>query len=581
MMESMEGSREPDGEASEPAKPLTIADVIARLEADDGLGSARRAEMLSALRSICRVLNANPQFVPAEPRNLRQRLHGVTHAAAGVSRGRWANIRSLILAAIMRAGIRAMPGGSRQPLAFSWEVLAARLPDKQFRFGLSRFMRFCSANQITPDDVDAAVFEQFRHALENESLVRHPKLVYRTACVLWNRASKSIPGWPAVEVPVPNGSRRSSLRYDDLPVSFRADAEAYLTHLGNQDPFADDYVASLRPATIEARRNQILQIATAAVRSGCPVEEVTGLAALVKPENAKRALRFFWNRAGQVKKESVHQFAILLRSIARYWAKASASDLDVIDGLCRGLAIKNTGLTDKNRQRLRQFDNADNLDALLGLPDRIFRRVRKTDRGGRRDAVRVVCAVAIELLTVAPMRIKNLTLLEAERHLVHTRLGPSPAIHLVIPGEETKNGEPFEVALPGRSAKLVAEYLRNYRHRLTPVASPWLFPGYGGKQRNIDRFSGLISAFVLRETGVRINVHLFRHLAVNLHLDANPEDVETARRILGHKSLRTTLRAYADMKTAAAFKRYDEMISTLRERGDKHPPTVRRRKKAA
>ena len=82
-------------------------------------------------------------------------------------------------------------------------------------------------------------------------------------------------------------------------------------------------------------------------------------------------------------------------------------------------------------------------------------------------------------------------------------------------------------------------------------------------------FRALISAFVLRETGINMHVHLFRHLAVNLHLDANPEDVETARRILGHKSLRTTLRAYADMKTAAAFKRYDEMISTLRERGHK------------
>ena len=164
---------------------------------------------------------------------------------------------------------------------------------------------------------------------------------------------------------------------------------------------------------------------------------------------------------------------------------------------------------------------------------------------------------------------------------MHSRLGPSPAIHLVIPGEETKNGEPFEVALPERSARLLALYLRNYRHRLTPVASPWLSPGYGGRQRSIDRFSAQISDFVLRETGVQMHVHLFRHLAVNLHLDANPEDVETARRLLGHKSLRTTLRAYADMKTATAFKRYDEMISGLRERSRKQPATVRRRNEAA
>jgi hypothetical protein len=260
-VERAELSREPNGGETKPGDLVTVADVIARLEADEGLGSARRAEMLSALRTICRVLNANPRFVFAEPRNLRQRLNGITHAAAGMSRGRWANIRSLTLAAIMRAGIKAMPGGSRQPLAFPWEVLAARLPDRHFRLGLSRFMRFCSADQIGPEDVDTAVFERFRHALENESLIRRPKQVYRTACVLWNRASQTIAGWPAVEVPVPNGSRRYSLRYEDLPGSFRVDAERYLTHLGNQDPFADDYVASLRPATIEARRKQILQLA--------------------------------------------------------------------------------------------------------------------------------------------------------------------------------------------------------------------------------------------------------------------------------------------------------------------------------
>jgi hypothetical protein len=32
---------------------------------------------------------------------------------------------------------------------------------------------------------------------------------------------------------------------------------------------------------------------------------------------------------------------------------------------------------------------------------------------------------------------------------------------------------------------------------------------------------------------------------------------------------------------AKLLKRYDEMISALRERGHKHPATVRRRKKAA
>ena len=43
-----------------------------------------------------------------------------------------------------------------------------------------------------------------------------------------------------------------------------------------------------------------------------------------------------------------------------------------------------------------------------------------------------------------------------------------------------------------------------------------------------------------------------------------PDDLETARRILGHKSLKTTLRSYADIKTAAAFRKYDDLIARLR-----------------
>ena len=70
---------------------------------------------------------------------------------------------------------------------------------------------------------------------------------------------------------------------------------------------------------------------------------------------------------------------------------------------------------------------------------------------------------------------------------------------------------------------------------------------------------------MLRETGIRMNLHLFRHTAVKLHLEAHPEDIETARRLLGHKSVTTTLRSYAETRTAAAFRRYDEVIRRVRE----------------
>lgn len=544
---------------------VSLADVIARIEADQNLAAARKREMLSALRSISRILTAAGQPLSAEPRLLRQHLNGVSHNSAGLSRGRWNNIRSLTLAALKHAGVRTMPGNRHHALAPPWEVLRAQLPDKRFQYGLSRFMGFCSLHRIAPEHVDATVLKRFELALENDSLARKPRQTYRATCVLWNKAIKAVPGWPNVEALVPNLTRRYSLAWTDFPASFRTDVEAYLTPRGDPDPFAADYAPPLSPATIEARRPQLLQLATAVVKSGHSAERITGLAALVEPANARAALLFFWERAEHQKKESLYNHAVLLRGIARHWVKQSDDDREALESLCRNLAVKQTGMTDKNRELLRKFDDLANVDALLGLPDRIVRAVRRNDRGGRRDAMRVMFAVAIEFLIVAPMRIKNLASLEQARHIVRTRHGAAHITHLVIPGKEVKNGEPLELPLPEEATNLLDLYLRDYHARLSPIASPWLFPGWGGKRRNTEGFSARISKFILAETGIKMHVHLFRQLAVKLHLEAHPEDVETARRILGHKSLKTTMRAYADIKTTSAFRQYDGMIAALRE----------------
>lgn len=109
---------------------------------------------------------------------------------------------------------------------------------------------------------------------------------------------------------MPNRSRRYALPWTDFPPSFQIDAEAYLNRLGNPDPLADDYAEPLRPATIEGRRGQILQLATAIVRAGVPPKRITDLAVLVEPDNAKLALRFFLDRKNGQRTETIHQYAI-------------------------------------------------------------------------------------------------------------------------------------------------------------------------------------------------------------------------------------------------------------------------------
>ena len=179
-------------------------------------------------------------------------------------------------------------------------------------------MSFCSTQQIRPTAVDRTTFEAFREALVAGSLICEPHTVHRTACLLWNRAAQTIDGWPDLIVTVPSTSRRYALGWEGFPDSFRTDAEGFLYHSGNQDPFSDAYAVSAKPSTVAMRRKQILQIATALARSGQSASVITSLATLVQLPNAILALRFFLNRAGGKQTRYLHQQALLIKTIARH-----------------------------------------------------------------------------------------------------------------------------------------------------------------------------------------------------------------------------------------------------------------------
>ena len=549
----------------QPATVATLADVVLRLQADQHLSLRRRGDLISALRTVERLADTPLSSIPATPVALRACFDRISHVAVGMSDGRWNNIRSLSMAALTYVGVRTLTRRTRLLLDDTWDDLRNRLPDAGCRAGLSRFMSYCSASGIAPEHVTPAVMEQFGQALHDDSIAPNPRQTYRTACMLWNQAVVEIPGWPSVVVPVPDRSRRYAMHWEEFPTGFRDDAEAFLNRLADQDPFADDYAPPVRPSTVVMRRKQILQIATAAVRSGLPVEQVTGLAVLVQPDIARQALRFFLKRAGDKATKYLHQQAILLKTIARHWAGASREHIDVLAGYAHNLAVKKTGMTEKNRDRLRQFDSVENVADLVGLGANIFKEVGKCKEVGRRQALRVMLAFAVTLLLTAPMRIKNLAGLDLDQHFVKVRSGDTSSLHLVIRDVETKNSLPYELKVQSVTVELLAIYCEKYRPLLADAENRWLFPNPDGERRREMAFATSIKAFIKRETGLVVNVHLFRHIAGKLYLEENPADIETVRRVLGHSSTATTLRAYVDVQTASAFRRYDEVIASLQQ----------------
>lgn len=552
--------------------PPNLAALLDWMARDDRFGGQQRADIKSALTTVGRVLNRPLTEIPTDPTELRSLLDGANPALALLTPMRWRRVRSLLLRALVDAGIEVMPSRADGGFTAEWQRYYERLPDKRSKVGLSRLLHFCRREGIEPADFDSAVFPRFHAALLSGSLRAKPEAAFRVTCRLWNIAVDSITGWPQIKVEVPVDARKYALSLDKFPVSFRDDVDRFLSETGDRDPFDEHYSPSIKPSTVAARRNQVMQIASALVASGTPAAEITGLTALVDPPNAKAALRFLRDRKGRKSTPFLGQQAQLLVTIGRHWVKLSESDVKILQGFASGLQPKRAGMVPRNRERLHQFDLDANVRALLLLPEKAMARVKRVKVPSRNEASKVMHAVAIELLLVAALRVDNLCGLDIKKHLIENHRGRTSSCHIRIPAAETKTGTLFERVLGGASFALLAAYLTTYRPLLAP-SSDWLFPGREGGRRSTTAFSTSISKFIFRETGLRIHSHLFRAIAARLHLEGNPGEIETVRQILGHKLTSTTLRAYVEPNAAPAFKRWDQTLDTRRNEAAMAPVT--------
>ena len=303
------------------------------------------------------------------------------------------------------------------------------------------------------------------------------------------------------------------------------------------------------------------------MRQGRAAEELRGLADLVRIDALKLGLRFFLDRSGGRSTTAIADLAASLKAVARHWVQVAPAHLDQIGELQKRLEVPRRRLTETNRARLRQFDDPENALALLRLPARLVALAERAPaRHRRRAALLVQQALAIDLLLMAPIRISNLAALDLERHLVRPNRARG-AMHLVIPAEQVKNGEPIEFPLPPPTVALLERYRAEFRPLLAPPGSTALFPGRGGGPKTRHTLGLRISRTVFAHTGIRMHPHLFRHATAKLFLDANPGAFEVVRRVLGHRSMETTRNFYTGCETAAAVRHFDQTILRRRDGG--------------
>ena len=224
------------------------------------------------------------------------------------------------------------------------------------------------------------------------------------------------------------------------------------------------------------------------------------------------------------------------------------------------MSVKSEGLTARNRERLRPFEEKRAIRELVRLPEDLRAAAGKVGSPVA-DARLQEVALAIDILLHCPTRIENLRRLDRRLHF-HGVSGRG--MRIVIAASEVKNYRELDFPISSELAKSVETFQHSHRDVLNPEAGGLLLPARTGVRPASGAVLGRrISAAIRERTGFEMDLHLFRHFAAKIYLQANPGDYETVRRLLGHSLTSSTIDAYAGFETASATARHTEIVDDL------------------
>ena len=536
---------------------MTLAEVIA-LTKTAGLTPLQQRDQLSAVRTIARLLEADPSEIEADPARLRRRLEAVAPEAIGISRARWANLRSL-LGKALEHGRLMMPARRVTPLSVAWATLLARVDDKR-RIRLSALARHFSAAGVEPMAVTLDDLKAYGRAMIEDRLRRSPERAWDELSWSWNASMREVEGWPKIEIPRKDRRNPYVLAWATFPTSLKLEVDAFLRRQSGADLCEEGPPKPLRASSLKTRERQLRVAAAALVHRGVSPSEIRGISDMLSLERFKEILTFFLDRRSGKTSTQVGQLASFLKGVAVHWLGVDDLTEMKMKRLVSRLSVESRGMTPKNRERLRPFDDPETVGRFVCLPQTIRNAVDGDRRPARLKAVAAQCAAAVAILQAAPIRIANLVQIDMRGHLIE-RAG---RVYLVIPATEVKNREPIDLELPASAIEVVAWYALHYRPHLLRGKTDALFPGKGVGPKSAGALGPQITREVFQRTGLRMNPHLFRHAAGKIFLDQKPGQYEVVRRLLGHKSLQTTTAIYTGAETRAAGQLFASVIDDLR-----------------
>jgi hypothetical protein len=302
-----------------------------------------------------------------------------------------------------------------------------------------------------------------------------------------------------------------------------------------------------------------------AMRAGVPIEKLTSLGVMLHPDISERILDAYWEKDGEQPKVFTIDLGTMFLSIARQIGCLDQAATARLDDIRAELEeYRQGGLTDKNLAVIRQVLTDGVWGGVVNLPKAMMVQARSLqEHAPVKAAVVAQVAVAIAILTIAPVRLGNLGRIRLGENWVNPG-GPHSGYWLVFPDYGVKNRVKLEFQFGQGLSELVDEYVHDFRpHLVRGSNGAWLFPGETGGCKGPTVLSGQITERIFKATGLRITAHQFRHAAGAIILKHRPGEYELVRRVLGHRNVQTTMSFYTGLETTQAGRLFGDMIGGM------------------
>jgi len=270
----------------------------------------------------------------------------------------------------------------------------------------------------------------------------------------------------------------------------------------------------------------------------------------------------YWAKNGETPKAFTIDLAYRFVVIARETKCIDEAACERLEQMRRDLEEKRRGgLTDKNTALIRRVLTPGVWSQVVKLPQVMMSTAKSQfSSAPLRAAITAQLAVAIAILTVAPVRLANLVAIKLGTNLIKPG-GPDSNYWLTFPDYDVKNRVRLEYPLERYLTRIIDVYV----HDLRPILlggrnDDWLFPGQPGGAKSNTLFSGQITQRIYQAAGLRMTVHQFRHAAGALILKSRPGEYELVRRLLGHRNVQTTINAYIGLENIHASEIFSKIV---------------------